>query len=157
MDIAHKNKEGVVSIAPENKELYDVLEKLPRPKKDMKLTKEQKRWWTWFGVEFLKTKQLSELDLVHLQKAAFWMDLRSQAYEIITEKGYKGGVVQTYSTGAQQISPHLTVVEKADKALDDISAHFGLSIKDRHRLKKTEKIDPGQLDLFEAYMKKKAN
>ena len=142
------------SIAPENTELYEVLKKLPGPKKEMNLTRDQKKWWIWFGKEFLKTKQISQLDLVHLQRAAFWMDARCKAYKVIEEKGYQGGMVQTYSTGATQIAPHLTVVEKADKNLDEISAHFGMSIKDRSKLKTNKPpVDDGQLDFFEELKK----
>lgn len=148
-----KNDDKVVSIAPENAELYEILKKLPSPKKQMNLNKDQRYWWKWFGATFLKTDQLAELDLIHLQRAAFWMDARCKAYAVIEEKGYFGGLVQTYTTGAQNISPHLTVVEKADKNLDEISAHFGLSIRDRQKLKKVQAPDSGQLDLFETIEK----
>jgi phage terminase small subunit len=137
----------------DNKQLYDVLAKLPDPPVQMKLSSKQKFWWYWFGSEFIETKEIAKADLIHLQKAAFWMDARCQAYYHIRKKGYRG-LVQTFEKGYTNITGHVSIVEKADKHLDEVSAHFGLSIKDRQKLK-VEKEDPNQLSLFEAFMNKK--
>lgn len=146
MKIVHKNDESVVEA---DSEMYDILRKVPRAKKVMNLTDSQKKWWVWFAVEFVKTKMVSELDLIHLQKAAFWMDARCQAYAAISEKGYVGGLVQNFKNGASNISAHVSIVEKSDKHLDEVSSHFGLSIKDRKKLNVDKPVDDSQLSLFE--------
>ena len=135
--------------------LYQALSSLPDPDVKMKLTPQQKYWWYFFGLEFIKTKQISKLDLIHLQSAAWWMDARCQAYFEIKKKGYKG-LVQTFSSGANNVTGHVSIIEKSDKRLDEISAHFGLSIKDRQKLK-VEKVDENQLSLFEKFMEQKTS
>lgn len=136
-------------------QLYKIIKELPAPPPQMKLCNRQKFWWYWFGEQFIETKQLSEVDLTHLQKAAFWMDARCQAYYHINKKGYKG-LVQTFEKGYTNITGHVTIVEKADKHLDEVSAHFGLSIKDRQKLK-GKKDDDGQLSLFQKFLNQKSS
>lgn len=153
MKVAHKQDGKVVELTPAEKKLYQVLSELPKPETAMKLSRSQKKWWYWFGNEFLTTKQLSKLDLIHLQKASVWMDARSQAIEEINELGYYDGLVQKFRTGATNISAHVTILEKADKHLNDVSAHFGLSIKDRLKLTPEEK-PTDQLSLFDQVIQK---
>jgi phage terminase small subunit len=147
-----KNK--VVDMSPQEKRLYKILDKLPRPRKDMNLTRAQKKWWMWFGAEFLATRKLTKVDLMHLQAAAFWMDARAQAYAKINSQGYKG-LVQTFKSGATNITGHVSIIEKADKHLNEISAHFGLSIRDRQRMKQKPEENPAQTNLFDDLYKKK--
>lgn len=154
MEIAHKNKG---EIKPKEKDaeavvLYEVLKKLPKPEVSMKLNASQKKWWYWFGLEFISTDQLTKVDLMHLQQAAFWMDARCQAIKVINDKGYEG-LVQTFKTKATNITGHVSILEKADKHLDSVSAHFGLSIKDRSKLKSVEGPADNQYDLFENILK----
>lgn len=137
----------------EKQQLYEALEKLPRPMSQMNLNKAQKKWWYWFGYEFVKTGQFTKLDMMHLQKAAVWMDARCQAVQQIGEKGYVGGLVQYFTSGASNVSAHVSIMEKADRHLDEVSAHFGLSIKDRQKLK-VEEVDDNQLSLFEQFAEK---
>jgi len=154
MEVAHKST-GEVKTKENDVEssvLYKILEKLPKPEASMKLSRAQKKWWYWFGLEFVSTKQLTKVDLIHLQQAAFWMDARCQAIKVINEKGYEG-LVQTFKTKATNITGHVSILEKADKNLDSVSAHFGLSIKDRGKLKTVKPSDPGQYTLFEDVIK----
>ncbi len=130
----------------DNSQLYEILKELPSPPPQFKLSNRQKYWWYWFGLEFVSTKQISKLDLSHLQKAAFWMDCRCQAYFQINKLGYEG-LVQTFDKGYTNITGHVSIIEKADKKLDEVSAHFGLSIKDRQKLKVESQPD-NQLTLL---------
>ncbi|AGO49119.1 phage terminase small subunit [Cellulophaga phage phi39:1] len=147
LDVVHKGK--AVELNPGDGKLYDVLKKLPSPLPSMKLNRAQKKWWVWFGVELVSSKEVSQGDLIHIQKAAFWMDARCQAYKEINDRGYNGGLVQTFKNGANNISAHVSIVEKADKHLDEVSAHFGFSILDRGKLKVNNPVDDSQLSLFE--------
>lgn len=152
LTVAHKATGPIQT--PEEKTLYDVLKELPKPSAQFKLSAKQKFWWYYFGKEFLKTKQLSLLDLTHLQKAAFWMDARAQAFKEIQNLGYKG-LVQKFHSGATNITGHVSIVEKADKHLDEVSAHFGLSFRDRQKLNITDAPE-NQLSLFETLAQKLA-
>jgi len=159
MKVAHinedlQNKPTSENAGPEASSLYEVLKELPKPTTDMKLTASQKKWWYWFGLEFVKTKQFTNTDLMHLQNAAVMMDARSKMIKIINDENKKsangvGGWVQRFSSGATNVTGYQTMYEKATKQLEDISAHFGLSIKDRKKLNATTSVDDSQLSLFE--------
>lgn len=148
MEVVHQNR----NLKGENQEknvdpgLYEVLKNLPKPETNMRLNAAQKKWWYWFGCEFIKTDQFTKADLMHLQQAAFWMDARSQAIKEVNRRGM-AGLVQVFNSGATNVTGYVSIIEKADKHLADVSAHFGLSFKDRQRLKNV-KEDDGQLDLF---------
>ena len=91
MKVAHKNedlpnKSTAENTGPEESSLYEVLKELPKPTVDMKLTASQKKWWYWFGLEFVKTKQFTNTDLMHLQNAAVMMDARCKMIKIINDE-----------------------------------------------------------------------
>ena len=162
MKIVH-NSIGEIKTTEKTSEegyLYEILEKLPQPRKHFNLSEDQKKLWYWFGAQFLATKQFVELDLIHLQKAAFWLNARNRSIEKINKLNAKdpdgvSGFVQTFSNGANNVTGYLSTVEKADKHLDEVSSHFGLSFRDRKKLA-MEPADTGQLDLFEAFINKQA-
>lgn len=146
---------------PESSELYEILSRLPKPDVKMKLTSAQKYWWYWFGSEFIKTEQIAKLDLMHLQDAAVAMDMKCKLIKIINEKNKKsesgvGGIVQKFTSGATNITGYQSALKDQIKILDEVSAHFGLSIKDRQRLKVQKPVD-NQLSLFETLANKLAN
>lgn len=154
----------VVSISEKEKikqELYEILEQLPKPPSQANLTSDQQFWWYWFGNMLVKTKKFANADLPHLQRAAYWLDTRCKAIKIQSIKNEKAGPdsmpghVQVYSSGASNVSPYVTLIEKADKALNEISSHFGLSIRDRNKLSKPEEVDPGQTSLFDEFLNQK--
>lgn len=152
--------DGLVKKSSEDN-LYEILKSLPDPDVKMKLTASQKYWWFFFGVEFLSTKQISKLDLIHLQDAAVAMDLKCKIIKVINDKNKAsdngiGGVVQKFPSGATNITGYQSALKDCIKMLDEISSHFGLSIKDRQKLK-VEKADDGQLSLFEKFMQQKTS
>ncbi|HIP48684.1 MAG TPA: hypothetical protein EYG92_06950 [Lutibacter sp.] len=156
MKVAHKSLGDVKT--PSETPLYEILKKAPTILKRFNLTKDQKFWWRWFAVSLVKTNQFSEVDLIHLQQAAFWLSARCDAYAIINKKNETGdlkGMVQTFKGGATNITGWMSIVKDADKALDNISAHFGLSIKDRRKLGDTKSSDDGQLSLFDQFKNRK--
>ena len=65
-----------------------------------------------------------------------------------------GGIVQKFTSGATNITGYQSALKDQIKILSDVSAHFGLSIKDRNKIKAVETSTGGQLDLFEEVMKK---
>ena len=159
LEVVHKSTGEIKSNSTaEEKTLYEVLEKLPSPKKEFNLTKDQVKCWYWFGKEFLATRQFSQVDLIHLQNAAMSMDARNKIIKVINAKNIAdtengtAGWVQVFQNKTTNVSGYQTMYEKATKQLDDVSAHFGLSFKDRAKLKMPEGNN-GQLDVFEEYLK----
>lgn len=146
---------------PIDESLYKSLETLPAPDVKMKLTPQQKYWWYWFGIEFVNTNQLSKLDLIHLQDAAVAMDMKCKLIKIINDKNKEslsgvGGIVQKFASGATNITGYQSALKDQIKILEGVSAHFGLSIKDRQKLKVKE-VDDNQLSLFEKFMQQKTS
>lgn len=155
MKVVHQNEDLKKETSTDEtaNNLYEVLKELPKPNPNMKLNAAQKKWWYWFGFEFIETKQFSKVDLIHLQQASFWMDARSKAIAAANKKGING-LVQTFTSGATNVTGYVSIIEKADKHLAEVSAHFGLSIKDRKKLGEVSSAGDGQLDLFDAAFKK---
>ncbi|TVZ55616.1 hypothetical protein OD91_0871 [Lutibacter sp. Hel_I_33_5] len=150
LEIAHKNSEILKpeSTTPETQNLYEVLKELPKPESSMKLSASQKKWWLWFGYEFVKTNQTTKVDLIHLQQAAFWMDARCKAIAEVNSKKGIDGLVQKFASGATNVTGYVSIIEKADKHLAEVSAHFGLSIKDRKKLGAVNSENDNQLSLL---------
>ncbi|MFD0763002.1 P27 family phage terminase small subunit [Lutibacter aestuarii] len=155
MEIVHSSSGSVKKDATlEEKQLYEILEKLPSPKNEMNLTKDQRKWWYWFGKQFLTTKQFTQLDLMHLQTAAVSMDKRSKIIakinklNLLDKEDGVAGWVQVFENKTNNVTGYSTVYKQATEELDKVSAHFGLSIKDRQKLKVTE-ADNGQLSLWD--------
>jgi phage terminase small subunit len=99
----------------------------------------------------IDSKKLTKPDLIHLHGLAQSVDFFVQANAMINQKGYAGGLVQTFATGSSNVSGHVTVREKMLKEIDNYSKHFGFSFKDRMKL--NEKTgDDSQLSLFEKEM-----
>lgn len=154
MEIAHKGEGKVRDLQERKDELYEILIDLPKPTSNLRLSASQKKFWYWFGAEFVKTKQFTKLDLMHLQSAAIWMDARCNVLKKINALNRKdvegvAGWVQKFASGATNVTGYVTILEKADKHLNDVSAHFGLSLKDRKKLGSATDGNPAQLDLFD--------
>lgn len=138
-----------------NQQLYDVLDKLPAPMAKFELTKDQKFWYKYFGEQLIGSKKLTKPDLVHLHRLATTIDYYIQAEAEINSRGFHGGLIQTFATGATNVSGYVTIREKMIKDMDELSKHFGFSFKDRNKLVDVPKGDPGQGDLFTGFLNQK--
>ena len=145
-----KNDGEIVEV---NKNLYDILKKLPASNSKFELSKEQKYWYEYFGQQFVDTKKLTKPDLIHLHQLATSVDYYIQAEQAIREKGFHGGLIQTFKGGATNVSGYVTIREKMIKEINDLSKHFGFSFKDRSKLIDVAKTDENQTDLFAAFLK----
>ena len=153
LEVKHNQIGKVKKLSPEEKRLYDVLVKLPSPKKDFNLTKDQRKWWYWFGKEFLSTKKLVEGDLLHLQNAAFSLDQRNKIIRkinLLNAKDVDGvaGWVQRFPNGTNNISGYQSSYDKATKQLNDVSEYFGLSFSHRQKINNPT-AGPQQLSLLD--------
>ena len=139
-------------IAEVNKNLYEILKKLPVPSSKFNLTKDQKYWYEYFGQQLVDTKKLTKPDLIHLHQLATSIDYYIQAENKIREKGFNGGLIQTFKGGATNVSGYVTIREKMIKEINELSKHFGFSFKDRHKLIDSTPTDEKQTNLFEAFL-----
>lgn len=145
-----KNDGEIVEV---NKNLYDILKKLPASNSKFELSKEQKYWYEYFGQQLVDTKKLTKPDLIHLHQLATSVDYYIQAEQAIRERGFDGGLIQTFKGGATNVSGYVTIREKMIKEINDLSKHFGFSFKDRSKLVEVAKTDENQTDLFTAFLK----
>ena len=154
MEVIHNSEEGWKN--PETKKsnsnLYEIITKLPAASGKFNLTKDQKFWYRYYGEQLVSSNKLTKTDLFHLHRLAQSIDYYLQAEEEISKRGYNGGLVQTYTSGAANVSAHWTLREKCLKDIDEISKHFGFSFKDRAKLVQI-KEDPAQLDFFDEFLK----
>lgn len=136
-----------------NKNLYEILKKLPAPLAKLKLSADQKYWYNYFGEQLVDSGKLTKPDLIHLHRLATSVDYYIQAEKKIREKGFEGGLIQVFKGGATNVSGYVTVREKMIKEIDELSKHFGFSFKDRAKLSNDNQKDPGQTSLFENFLK----
>lgn len=154
MEVVHNNPgNSKASQSDDVKVLYKVLNELPKPDFHFKLNTNQKYWYNKIGKVLISTNQLTEPDLIHLANLAVALDTNAQAVKAMNDKGYNGGVIQTFSTGAQQISPHMVAQKMARATIKEISEHFGFGFKDRKKLGTQSSAPDGQLSLFEEIKK----
>lgn len=138
-----------------NENLYEILKKLPAPLEKMQLTADQKYWYKYFGEQLIDSQKLTKPDLLHLHTLATSVDYYIQAEKEIRKKGFHGGLIQTFKGGATNVSGYVTIREKMIKDIDRLSKHFGFSFSDRSKLKEQKPNDPGQVSLFDEFMKAK--
>jgi P27 family predicted phage terminase small subunit len=143
---------GDGTIANVNKNLYQILDKLPTPNSKFELSDDQKYWYKYFGQQLVDTKKLTKPDLIHLHQLATSVDYYIQAENKIREKGFNGGLIQTFKGGATNVSGYVTIREKMIKEINELSKHFGFSFKDRSKLIEPKEVDSNQPDLFTAFL-----
>jgi P27 family predicted phage terminase small subunit len=144
------NNLGVVSIGKGKDTLLEV------PKAPMYLTDSAKKHYKFMGNVLAKNDRLKETYLNALEIYAEAMAQFQFALEKIKEKNKKEmgtGYIQTFKTGASNISVELTLKNNAEDTLLKCFKIFGLDPKSEKELKGTG--DPGQTSLFEELMKAK--
>lgn len=138
-----------------NKNLYQILDKLPAPNSKFNLTKDQKYWYEYFGQQLVDTKKLTKPDLIHLLQLATAVDYYLKNEEEIRKRDFIGGVVQVFKGGASNISGFISARKHFIGEINGLSKHFGFSFSDRSKLTENKESDTGQVDLFEQFAKAK--
>jgi phage terminase small subunit len=141
---------GVVSIGKGKDTLLEV------PKPPIYLTDSAKKHYKFMGNVLAKNERLKETYLNALEIYAEAMAQFQFALERIKEKNKKEfgiGYIQTFKTGASNISVELTLKNNAEDTLLKCFKIFGLDPKSDKELKGS--IDPGQTSLFDELMKAK--
>lgn len=110
------------------------------------------------GIELIKLDRLKEVFLPALEIFAEAMAQYEFAAREIKEKNkddHGTGYIQTYRSGASNISTEVVLMRDAEKTLFKCFKQFGLEPRSEKELKAT--TDPNQTDLFEQFMMKKTN
>lgn len=147
--------DGDGKVVKVNKNLYQILDKLPASNAKFNLSKDQKYWYDYFGQQLVDTKKLTKPDLIHLVQLATAVDYYIQNENEITKRGYIGGVVQIFKGGASNISGFISARKSFIAEINGLSKHFGFSFSDRSKLVDNKETDNGQIDLFEQFSKAK--
>lgn len=141
---------GVVSIGKGK----DTLLQVPTPPKY--LTDSAKKHYKFMGNILAKNDRLKETYLNALEIYAEAMAQFQFALEKMKEKNkdkFGTGYIQTFSSGASNISAELTLKKHAEDTLFKCFKVFGLDPKSEKELKVSG--DPSQTSLFEQLMKSK--
>ena len=136
----------------ENKIEY--LDKLPNPGVlGETMTERAKKIYRHFGKLLLATGRLSKLDLGNLVQLAVAWEKFLWAEKQMAEKNnvdFGSGYVQTFKSGATNITTEFSISEKAQDQILKLSKLFGLSMKDRHgMLEYLDKKDFNQTSLWD--------
>lgn len=94
------------------------------------LSKDGRKFWKAMGEALIREQLLSETDLPALAQFAWWWQMGLEAREELDRKG----MIQKFKSGARQVSPELSAVEKIDVKLQNYMRYFGLTPYHRERL-----------------------
>lgn len=94
------------------------------------LSKDGRKFWKAMGEALIREQLLSETDLPALAQFAWWWQMGLEAREELSRKG----MIQKFKTGARNISPEFTAVERIDTKLQGYFRYFGLTPYHRERL-----------------------
>lgn len=126
------------------------------PKPPVYLTDEAKKFYKTMGNILAKNDRLKDTYLnaleIYSEAMAQWQFAILGIKKKNSEK-YGDGYIQTFKTGAQNISVELTLKKDSEDTLIKCFKLFGLDPKSEKELKGV--TDPGQLDFFEQLMAKK--
>jgi phage terminase small subunit len=143
--------DGNGEIKKVNKNLYQILDKLPAPNSKFSLSKDAKYWYDYFGQQLVDTQKLTKPDLIHLVQLATAVDYYIQNENEILKRGYIGGVVQIFKGGASNISGFISARKSFIAEINGLSKHFGFSFADRSKLNENKETNTGQVDMFEEF------
>lgn len=140
----------------------DHLKSVPKPKSYFRATTREREIFDTIAGELLKTERLRTIDLDALMLYAkewetyLWADKAIQN----KEKRRRGsGYIQTYGTGATNISPEMTIRERSFQRIIQLQREFGMTFKSRYTMPEMfGDKNPNQMNLLDqfAMLKNKA-
>jgi phage terminase small subunit len=122
----------------------------------MYLTDEAKKHFIFMGNILAKNDRLKETFINALEiyaEAMAQFEFALRGIKLKNKRNLGDGYIQTFKTGAQNISVELTLKNDAADTLFKCFKIFGLDPKSEKELKAT--TDPGQIDLFAEFYKTK--
>ncbi len=133
----------------------DILSELPAP--PSYLGTKAKAHFRKFGKVLIASGMLKRIHLAALEILAENFEQWEWAVREIRKKNKKrgaSGYVQTFGSGAKNVSVEITIKRDAEKAIMQCFKQFGLDPKSEKELKNV--ADPAQGDLFESSSNKKS-
>jgi len=115
---------------------------------------ESKEWYSEFQKEFfvetctalIEARQLRSVDIPNIEIAGAWYDLARHAMDNLREFGY---YQTTEGKTWAQVTPHLSALEKASKALQMFADRYGTNLTSVSKIPKA-KSDKNKLsEMFE--------
>lgn len=144
------NRDNIVHIG----EGKDTLSVVPNPPKY--LSKEAKRHYLLMGKILVKIDRLKETYINALEIYSEAMAQFEFATIEINKKNRKElgtGYIQTFKTGASNISTEIVLRNNAEKTLMQCFKQFGMDPKSDKELKSV--VESGQYDIFDQFLKSK--
>lgn len=129
----------------------DKLTKLPPPPSH--LDRFEKKYYKEIGKLLITAGVLKSIHLIALEVLATNRAIWIFAVQEISKKNkerYGAGYVQTYSTGATNITTELAMKSKAERTMLENLALFGMDPQSEKKLK-AQVTDPNQGDLFKQF------
>ena len=111
----------------------------------------QKLMWKKIGTMLIEAEILKGKHLQILEMFALYMDQCTWATKEINRlnKLKRGrGYIQTYVTGARNISPEVTLRDKATREIFICLKRLGLDPKSEKDIKPGQGVDPSQIDIW---------
>ena len=106
------------------------LLKLPRKPVTDLVNEQAKKFYTTVGKVLVDERMISKSDLHAFCMACNWFGFYYDAYEATVKKG----IIQTYKTGARNVSPEFSTMEKCDANFRYYMKFFGLTPYHRERI-----------------------
>jgi phage terminase small subunit len=152
MKIAHQNKKATLRndrVKPDSEK----LDKLPRPANWFECNERVKIIYRDIGKKLLEMRGMREFDSYALLMLATALDQYVYATREINRRENQEpgtGYIQTFLTGASNVSVEVTLRDRAFKQIIELASKFGLTLRDRMQMK-TPQVDPDQIPLFDMF------
>lgn len=131
----------------------EILEKLPIPDKRLfPLDTVSRRWYRFLGNLLIKSNRFTELDIPILYLLASNFSRWQWAYlEIAAKNNIKegSGYIQVFDSGASQITPEYSLLQRSEKKILELSAKFGMTFKDRAAIAQFFEENQEQLSMWD--------
>jgi len=123
----------------EGKEQLPYLDKVPSPGKhlNVSMTPRARKLYEHFGAKLVQTGRLTELDLGYLVNLANAWDKYIWAEQEMARKNAEApgaGYIQTFKSGATNITTEFSIAKEAQDQIMKISKQFGMGFRDRHSI-----------------------
>jgi P27 family predicted phage terminase small subunit len=150
MKIVNEDFKNTPEVKNQVGELPEFIDSLPVPPTYWNCVGRVKKIYREIGEQLLQTKKLQSFDKYALLMLAEALDEYLTMTDLIQVKEKKergSGYIQTFKNGTTNVTTEQVVREKAFKRILQVSAKFGLTIRDRMALN-MKTVDSGQLDIF---------
>jgi len=119
------------------------LDKVPEAESYMK--EYQRKFFIDVCTALVDAKQLRSIDVCNVEIAGFWFQIARDAMDKMQEGSY----YQTTQTGYEQITPHITALERATKMLQSFADRYGLNLTSKSKVPRAKTDKNSLSSMFE--------